>query len=127
MRRCPTCNGEEIVKRADTVDTRDDLMPCPTCARNDGRLPWWPVEREVLAGRPHLADEPVKAIADMVGVDRRQVQRWRADGLSLVHGDRLAIMLLNCPARCVWPDVFAALDEIDLGAVDVDDEQLRLV
>jgi hypothetical protein len=71
--------------------------------------------------QPRLPLEPlvvahgsVTALADALGRPRRQVSRWRSDGIPLFSADLVACALGRHPVE-VWPEWFA-LSEPDAEA-----------
>lgn len=59
------------------------------------RLPWGPLEAAELP-------TSVTVLAARLGVDRAQVYRWRAYGVTVDQADELAARLNRHPAE-VWP------------------------
>jgi plasmid maintenance system antidote protein VapI len=79
------------------------------------RLPFEPIEQ--LLARFDLEREPVghnaKALARLLGVHSRQVYRWRHEGVTHAHADRLLTRVGHHPAE-VYPDELwaAGLEEV---------------
>jgi hypothetical protein len=78
-------------------------------------LPFAPIEQ--LLARFDLEREPVghnaKALARLLGVNPRQVWRWRAEGVTHAHADRLLTRVGHHPAEVYPDDVWAAgLEEV---------------
>jgi hypothetical protein len=110
-----TSNTYWRIRRARAVDEsrrlRNDVrvrLGLPTWPRPN-HLPFQPLAdlckhrwRPINAAADATAGDIVR-VADICGVPRHTVHRWRADGLSLRHADHAACALGLHPLE-VWPD-----------------------